>query len=80
MKKDIKQIGLEVALKMATKKDNQIVELKKNKLIADFTIKMMTEVIEEKEKDIAYKNLIIEDKDKEIKRLELLLKKNYITQ
>ena len=66
MKRDINKLGLEVALKMAIKKDNQIVELKKNKLISDFTIKMMTEVIEEK--------------DKEIKRLELLLKKNYITQ
>ena len=66
MKKDIKQIGLEVALKMATKKDNQIKELKKNKLISDFTIKMMTELIEEKEKEIT--------------RLQCLLKKNYITQ
>ena len=66
MKKDIKQIGLEMALKIAIKKDNQIVELKKNKLIADFTIKMM--------------NQVIEDKDKEIARLQCLLKKNYITQ
>ncbi len=66
MKKDINKLGLQVALDMLFKKDKEVRQLKKDKLITDFTIKMLNETIE--------------DKDKEIKRLELLLKKNYITQ
>ena len=60
MKRDINKLGLEVALKMAIKKDNQIVELKKNKLISDFTIKMINELVEEKEKEIIRLHKILE--------------------
>ena len=68
MKKDITKL-LNKYLKLlllVEKREKEIRKLKADKLVTDFTIKMMTEVIEEK--------------DKEIKRLELLLKKNYITQ
>ena len=66
MKKDINKLGLKVALDMLLKKDKELRQVKADKLISDFTIKMLNE--------------LIEDKDKEIKRLECLLKKNYITQ
>ena len=66
MKKDITKLSLKVALEMLFKKDKEVRQLKADNLVTDFTIKMLNETIE--------------DKDKEIKRLELLLKKNYITQ
>tara|TARA_R100000773_G_scaffold403_2_gene714 strand:- start:11 stop:211 length:201 start_codon:yes stop_codon:yes gene_type:complete len=66
MKKDITKLSLKVAIEMLLKKDKEVRQLKADKLVTDFTIKMINELVEEKEK--------------EIKRLELLLKKNYITQ
>mgnify|MGYP003142253727 FL=1 len=59
MKKDINKLGLKVALDMLLKKDKELRQVKSDKLISDFTIKMLNE--------------LIEDKDKEIKRLECLL-------
>jgi len=66
MKKDINKLGLKVALDMLLKKDKELKQVKANKLISDFTIKMLNE--------------LVENKNIEIKRLECLLKKNYITQ
>ena len=66
MKKDINKLGLQVALDMLFKKDKEVTQLKKDKLITDFTIKMLNETID--------------NKDQEITRLKCLLKKNYITQ
>ena len=66
MQKDINKLGLQVALEMLFKKDKEVIQLKKDRLLINFTIKMLNETIE--------------DKDKEITRLKCLLKKNYITQ
>ena len=66
MQKDINKLGLQVALEMLFKKDKEVIQLKKDRLLINFTIKMLNETID--------------NKDKEITRLKCLLKKNYITQ
>tara|TARA_R100001126_G_C4792522_1_gene132655 strand:+ start:25 stop:225 length:201 start_codon:yes stop_codon:yes gene_type:complete len=66
MQKDINKLGLQVALEMLFKKDKEVRQLKKDRLLINFTIKMLNETVD--------------SKDKEITRLKCLLKKNYITQ
>jgi hypothetical protein len=66
MTKDTNKLGLQVALEMLFKKDKEVRQLKKDRLLINFTIKMLNETVD--------------DKDKEITRLKCLLKKNYITQ
>ena len=66
MQKDINKLGLQVALEMLFKKDKEVRQLKKDRLLINFTLKMLNETVN--------------SKDKEITRLKCLLKKNYITQ
>ena len=66
MQKDINKLGLQVALEMLFKKDKEVIQLKKDRLLINFTIKMLNETLD--------------SKDQEITRLKCLLKKNYITQ
>ena len=66
MQKDINKLGLQVALEMLFKKDKEVRQLKKDRLLINFTLKMLNETVD--------------SKDKEITRLKCLLKKNYITQ
>ena len=66
MQKDINKLGLQVALEMLFKKDKEVRQLKKDRLLINFTLKMLNETVD--------------SKDKEITKLKCLLKKNYITQ
>ena len=66
MQKDINKLGLQVALEMLFKKDKEVRQLKKDRLLINFTLKMLNETVD--------------SKDKEITRLKCLLKKNYMTQ
>ena len=66
MQKDINKLGLQGALEMLFKKDKEVRQLKKDRLLINFTLKMLNETVD--------------SKDKEITRLKCLLKKNYITQ
>ena len=52
MKKNINKLGLKVALDMLLKKDKELRQVKADKLISDFTIKMLNKLIEEKDKEI----------------------------
>tara|TARA_R100000995_G_scaffold6791_1_gene3073 strand:- start:490 stop:690 length:201 start_codon:yes stop_codon:yes gene_type:complete len=60
MKRDITKLSLKVAIEMLLKKDKEVRQLKADKLVTDFTIKMMTETIEEKEKEIIRLHKILE--------------------
>ena len=52
MKRDITKLSLKVAIEMLLKKDKEVRQLKADKLVTDFTIKMINELVEEKEKEI----------------------------
>ena len=60
MKKDITKLSLKVALEMLFKKDKEARQLKADKLVTDFTIKMINELVEEKEKEIIRLHKILE--------------------
>ena len=59
-KKDITKLSLKVALEMLLKKDKEVRQLKADKLVTDFTIKMINELVEEKEKEIIRLHKILE--------------------
>ena len=60
MKRDITKLSLKVAIEMLLKKDKEVRLLKADKLVTDFTIKMINELVEEKEKEIIRLHKILE--------------------
>lgn len=60
MKRDITKLSLKVAIEMLLKKDKEVRKLKADKLVTDFTIKMINELVEEKEKEIIRLHKILE--------------------
>ena len=60
MKRDITKLSLKVAIEMLLKKDKEVRKLKADKLVTDFTIKMINELVEEQEKEIIRLHKILE--------------------
>ena len=46
MQKDINKLGLQVALEMLFKKDKEVRQLKKDRLLINFTLKMLNETVD----------------------------------